>query len=87
MRHYLLQLLIALDQLGCVLFGGWADETISSYLYRLDRDGKRAGRALRPFVDRTAQALFRQTEHCRKAYDEERTRAQLPPELRFPTKQ
>lgn len=82
MKQYLLHILIALDQLGTTLAGGWPDETISSYLWRLDQAGKRAGRWLRPLVDGAARFLFSQADHCRKAYDQERTRAQLPPQLR-----
>lgn len=84
-RQYLLHIVIALDQLGTTIFGGWPDETISSYLWRLEQAGKPAGRWLRPVVDGVARAWpFRQADHCRKAYDEERTRAQLPPQLRTP---
>lgn len=82
MKQYLIHILIALDQLGTTLFGGFPDETISSYLWRLDLKGKPAGRWLRPLVDGSAQFLFSQADHCRKAYDEERTRAQLPPDFR-----
>lgn len=81
MPRYLLQLLIALDQLVCVLFGGWADETVSSYLYRLDVKHKPAGRLLRPLVDSVARALG-QERHCWLSYEAERLRAQSPPELR-----
>lgn len=83
MKHWLLQVLIALDQLVCAVFGGWADETCSSCLYRLDQKGKPAGRVLRPVVDWLAlHSPWHQTDHCKDAYDSERIRAQLPPELR-----
>lgn len=84
-RRWIGQVLIALDQLGTALAGGWADETISSYLWRLERAGKPAGRVLRPFVDWLASLWpFRQSQHCKLAYDAERLRAQCPPELRNP---
>lgn len=85
MKQYVLQVLIALDQLACTIFGGWADETISSYVYRLDVQKKPAGRVLRPLVDGIARVVFKQEAHCRKAYDAERLRAQCPPELRTPS--
>lgn len=82
LARWALQVLIALDQLACTLVGGWADETMSSYLYRLDLQRKPWGRVLRPAVDWVALRFFRQDHHCFRAYDSERTRAQLPPELR-----
>lgn len=83
MKHYLLQLLIALDQLICAAFGGWADESVSSYLHRLEAQRKPAGRLLRPVVDAVFAAWpLRQPNHCRSAYDAERIRAHCPPELR-----
>lgn len=97
MKRYPLQILIALDQLGTALCGGWADETISSYLWRLERSGKPAGLWLRPVVDvlfshvvpsRSAPFFVAlvDVQHCRLAYVAERTRAQLPPEFRSSTK-
>lgn len=84
-KGWLYQLFIACDQLLNVLItpfhgGAYADETMSSRAYRMDRDGKPWGRLLRPAVD----LLFRwQTkEHCRLAYEKERKRIQLPPEMR-----
>ena len=86
MKHYCLQVLIALDQLVCAAFGGWADETLSSYVFRLERQKKIAGRVMRPLVDFLARVLFRQPPgHCQSAYDSERLRAHCPPELRNPS--
>lgn len=86
MKWYFWNLLVAIDQLGTAIFGGWADETISSYVFRLERQKKIAGRVLRPMVDFLARALFRQPPgHCQSAYDAERLRAQCPPELRTPS--
>jgi hypothetical protein len=82
MKRYILQILVALDQLGCTIFGGWADETISSYLHRLELQKKPAGRVLRPVVDALARWLSGQHAHCKAAYDAERLRAHCPPELR-----
>jgi hypothetical protein len=86
MKHYIFQLLVALDQLGTAIFGGWADETISSYAYRLHKQDKLAGRVLMPFIDWVARKVFRaqRTPHCINAYWSERARAQLPPDMRLP---
>jgi hypothetical protein len=80
MRQYLLHILIALDQLGTTLLGGFPDETMSSYAYRMDQQGKPYGKIFRPFID----WLFSWdiNEHCKAAYLEERERLQMPPELR-----
>lgn len=84
-KAWCLQVLIALDQLVGAVFGGWADETMSSRLYRLDRDRRPWGRILRPAVDAVARVLFRQQHHCCQAYAAERARSQCPPEERTPT--
>jgi hypothetical protein len=76
------QVLIALDQLLTALVGGWADETLSSYAYRLHRDGKPWGRVWLPVIDWFFWTAFRQANHCLAAYIEERERRQFPPELR-----
>lgn len=68
-----MQLLIAIDQLLNVVIGsGWADETLSSYAHR--KGGWR--RALVNGI------FFWEADHCRSAYLSEKTRNQLPPELR-----
>lgn len=79
------QLFIAFDQLLNVIItplqsGAWADETLSSRAYRMHRDGKWWGRIWMPVID----ALFRwqTTEHCRHAFDKERARLHVPPEMR-----
>lgn len=80
MPPYLKNLLIAFDQLCTALIGGWPDETLSSYAWRMERAGKPWGRITRPFID----ALFyRWPDHCERSYANERARAQLPPELRL----
>lgn len=86
LRFWALQVLVALDQLANALVpGGWADETMSSRLYRLDRDGRgRWARVLRPAVDALARP-FGQRDHCRESYDSERLRLQCPPEERTAT--
>ena len=81
MKRYLINVLIALDQLGTALLGSFPDETLSSYAYRLRLQGKRAG-FFADWIDWVFLKLFKQEDHCRKAYDEERARVQMPPEFR-----
>lgn len=82
MKRWLLQVLIALDQLVTALLGGWADETLSSYAWRLERHGKPWGRFWRPVIDAIFWLLRGEVAHCRNAHEAERTRAQVAPELR-----
>lgn len=86
------QLFIAVDQLVNVAVsilwggsGGWADETLSSRIYRSARDGKWPGRLLMPPIDRVFEVFQRIPDHCRNAYTKERSRANLPPEFREKT--
>lgn len=80
MRDYLLQVGIALDQLGnAFFFAGWADESISARAWRLRR--KRRWSTVRRVID-AAFRLIGQHDHCQLAYLAERRRLQLPPELR-----
>ena len=79
MKQRLLNLLIAVDQLLWVLLTlgkGHPDETISAAMWRMEQQGKLAGRILRPLID----LLFRPIEkdHCRKSFESERRGAQLP---------
>ena len=78
MKRRILNVLIALDQLAWVLLtlgNGMPDETISAALWRMERQGKLAGRVFRPLVD----ALFWfDRDHCLKSWQSERSKAQLP---------
>lgn len=79
MKRRLLHLLIAIDQLAWVVLtlgNGSPDETISAAAWRMEQQGKIAGRILRPLID----ALFRPLErdHCRKSFESELSGAQLP---------
>lgn len=84
LRHWLWQLLVALDQLVNVLItpgqaGAWADETLSSRAWRMEQAGKPWGRVFRPLVD----ALFWwEPGHCQASFAAEREQRQLPPEAR-----
>nr|DAN94084.1 MAG TPA: hypothetical protein [Caudoviricetes sp.] len=79
LRHNLHQLAIALDQLGNVFVSclfrekAWADETLSAHAWRWQIDGAREWP--RRVID---TILFWQDEHCRKAYENEKSRTQLP---------
>lgn len=71
------EFLIAVDQLLNTICGGYADETVSSRCWRL-RDYQ-PYRILRAVID---GLFFWQKDHCQTAYESERKRMQLPPELR-----
>jgi phosphohistidine phosphatase SixA len=72
---YLLNNLIALDQLVNTLLGGHADETLSSRAYRAEQTGKIFGKFFRPLID---AVFFWQKQHCYKGYLAEKQRRQLP---------
>ena len=79
MKQRILNLLIALDQLAWVIVTlgkGKPDETISAALWRMEKEGKIAGRIFRPLID----LLFRPIEkdHCRKSFESEQRGAHLP---------
>lgn len=79
MKHWLLQVAVAIDQLINALFGGWADETLSSRAWRTADKGRVLGRIARPVID---TLLFFDKDHCKTAYESERVGRQLPPEAR-----
>lgn len=79
MKRRLLNILIAIDQLLWVLStlgNGSPDETISAAAYRMERQGRLAGRVLRPLIDGLFLVLGR--DHCRLSYESEIAGAQLP---------
>ncbi len=67
--------LIALDQLGGTLIGGYPDETISAKCYRMTLRGSRGWERAMRFVN----WLFRDPNHCRDAWVAENDRRQAPP--------
>lgn len=71
------QIAVALDQLINAIFGGYADETVSSRSHRAYADGKR--KWTRDVIN---AVFFWQDDHCREAYESELKRNQLPPEMR-----
>ena len=77
---WLLQVLIALDQLANALIpGGWADETLSSRAHRMRQKRQRVWGWTGNAIDRL---FFWQRNHCAQAHADELDRLQLPPELR-----
>jgi hypothetical protein len=77
----LLQIAVAIDQLGNTLIGGWADETISARAWR--QQHRPAWRVALRVIDGVAR-LFGQRDHCRKAHESELLRLQSPPATRPP---
>lgn len=66
------QVLVAIDQLVNTIFGGMADETISSRLYRRKLRGK-------PLAANIVNVIFFwQKDHCKEAYESELNRQHLP---------
>ena len=74
---YAKKILIALDQFGNALCGGWPDETLSSRAFRWEKDGVRLWP--RRLIDRL---FFWEKQHCLQSYQSEREGRQLPPEFR-----
>ena len=66
---YILNILIAVDQLINAMLGGNPDETISSRVYYLEKNGKITGRIFRPVID----FIFRpfSKHHCLDAAAQE----------------
>lgn len=77
----ILFILIGIDQLVTTLIGGYPDETLSSYAWRLRQQRKPMGWTA-DAIDWLFLALFNQAEHCLKSHLQERYRAQMPPSLR-----
>lgn len=83
MKRYILNNLIAIDQLGNTLLGGYPDETISSRAYRLEANGRTAGKIARPAID-WLFALLGDHDHCFNSYVSEINRRQINLEIRRP---
>lgn len=73
------QIMLAVDQLVNALFGGYADETLSSRAYRAEQNGRVAGKLFRPLID---TLFFWQKEHCKNAYLSEVNKLQQPEQVR-----
>ncbi|MCX8016660.1 MAG: hypothetical protein N2690_01965 [Rhodocyclaceae bacterium] len=78
-QRRILHLLIAVDQLMWVVITlgkGSPDETISAAAWRMEQQGKLAGRVLRPLIDALFVPLER--DHCRLSFESEVRGTQLP---------
>jgi hypothetical protein len=75
MKKYLLNILIAVDQLVNALLGGSPDETLSARAWRAETQAKRLGLIFRPLID----FLFLpfEKEHCYQSWVSEVRRKQL----------
>lgn len=73
-----LQFFIAIDQLVNTIFGGYADETLSSRAYR-HAEIKKDRRWPMWIID---HLFFWQENHCKQSYESELERSQLPPSMR-----
>lgn len=88
-KHWFVQLFLALDQLANILVtpfssSAWADETLSSRAFRAWRDEKPLGFLMYPidwlfFWQEIPEGL---KGHCHLAYENERSKNGLPPEMR-----
>lgn len=68
---------IAIDQLLWVLLSlgrGMPDETLSAAAWRMESQGKLAGRILRPLIDTLRRW---DVDHCRRSWQAERDRTQI----------
>lgn len=76
--NYFLRVLLAIDQLlNVAICNGEPDETMSSAVYRMERDGRFWG-FMRPVIDRL---FWFQPNHCKKAYESELLRLQYAKEF------
>lgn len=82
MKERLLNLALAVDQLLWVVLtlgNGKPDETISAAAWRMEQQGKLAGKLLRPVIDRLFWSM---PQHCKAAFEAEKAKAQLPEEYK-----
>lgn len=81
LKRRILNILIAGDQLMYSLLtlgAAGPDETASAGAYRLELKGRLAGKFFRPLIDGVFRLLFRQSHHCKKSFQAELLRKQLP---------
>lgn len=81
-QRYAIRIIIAVDQVGTTLVGGFPDETLSSYAYRMDQKGRFWGRVFRPIIDFLFCWKYYPHGHCEDAYQGALQRVGLPPEFR-----
>lgn len=83
MKRRLLNLAISVDQLiFCLITLGESDpdETMSAAAWRLEQEGKLAGRIFRPLID--LLFFWQGPGHCKNAYIKEFERKNYPDEYR-----
>lgn len=84
LQFWLLQVLIALDQLINALLpirDGWADETLSARCWRKSQqENPLIGWCIARFV--VDLVFFAEPKHCKIAYEREQQRMHSPPALR-----
>lgn len=78
LKIYIFNILVAFDQLINTLLAGYADETLSSRAHR----AYIANKPLRFFRYIINGLFWWQTDHCLSAYNYEKRRQDVPPELR-----
>ena len=76
MLRYILNILIAIDQLVNTMIGGYPDETLSAAAWFGEQQGKLVPRIMRPVIDFIFWPIER--DHCAKAFRAERKGLQLP---------
>ena len=81
LMFFILQVLIAVDQLANAMLGGHADETLSARAWRTEQAGKVFGKFWRPVIDVVCLAVTfgRDKNHCYESYLSEHKRRQLHP--------
>ena len=78
---YLINVLIAVDQLVNTLFGGMPDETISAECFRKSQEKGHYFYKILKFILDVCLSPIKQ-DHCEQAYLSEVYRKQLPPQYR-----
>lgn len=76
--RYILEVLIAIDQLLNAILGGWYDETISSRAYRKSLDHSYSGLAWRYVKVVIDFVFFWQIEHCKHSFINHSKRVKVP---------
>lgn len=75
---WLWEVWLAIDRLLSAICGGWADETISARLWRLEQSGDPVAPRLRRLVD----WLSGNPHHCAASFAMEQARREQPPAAR-----
>lgn len=76
MGRYILNILIALDQLINTMVGGYPDETLSASAWLGEQQGKLIPCIMRPVIDFLFWPMER--DHCKRAFESEYNYSQRP---------